>query len=152
MIVYHQTSAEHFRRFDLSKCRNGHFGVGIYFYLHKPQNAHYAFCDVKLKNPMLSGKKVVSLESWEKLRSWMEDVVQEQTGERISVPSFEGLKDIEGFKWLCNIYEGNVAEPDWVWFLSKFVDISGCDGYLEEGENGFAMSFCPEEIAIICWF
>lgn len=151
MIVYHQTNAEHFRKFDLSKCRNGHFGVGMYFYPHRPESDYYALCDIKLKKPMQPGKKVVSQEDWDVLHLWAEELVQQATGEQTFIPPFN-MEDIDNFKWLCNIYEGNTDVPDWDWFLSRFVEMTGCDGYVEEGENGFIMGFCPDNVAVICWF
>lgn len=150
MVVYHQSESR-FPRFDLRKARTGSFGVGMYFYLKKPQNAQYALCDIKLQNPIKGGEKKISPQTWEEWRRRVEKMVEEESGEKISIPALGGT-DIQNHKWLCDIYAGNVDHPDWESYLSQFVDICGHDGYLEEGDNGFAMSFCPEKAAIICWF
>lgn len=150
MIAYHQSDVR-FPRFDLGKARVGHFGVGIYFYLKKPENAHYAFCDVKLQNPIRGGERKISPQTWEEWKHRVEEMIEEESGERISIPTLGGT-DIQNHKWLCDVYAGNVDHPNWESYLSQFAAVCGCDGYLEEGKDGFAMSFCPEKVAIICWF
>ena len=146
MILYHQTTKE-FAKFDLSKARPGAFGAGAYFYVEKPSEAdiHGAVCDVQLSNPMREGEKVVADEMWDEMSRVVERLVLRNCGEEISIPLLGG-SDIRNFQLLCNIYAGNVEDPDWTEFLSEFRRITGCDGYVA---HDFVMCFDVDRIAIV---
>lgn len=146
MILYHQTS-EVFAKFDLSKARPGAFGVGVYFYTEKPTDAdtHGVICDVQLSNPMKEGEKLVADEKWEEMSHVVERLVLRNCREEISIPLL-GSSDIRNFQLLCDIYAGNVEDPDWTEFLSEFQNATSCDGFVA---HDFAMCFNVDKIAIV---
>lgn len=146
MILYHQT-ANSFAKFDLSKARPGAFGVGVYFYTEKPTDVdiHGAVCDVQLSNPMREGEKVVVDEKWDEMSRMVEQLILHDCGEEVSIPLLGG-SDIRNFQLLCDIYAGNVEDPDWPEFLSEFRRVTGCDGYVA---HDFVMCFDADEISIV---
>ena len=146
MILYHQT-ANSFAKFDLSKARPGSFGVGVYFYTEKPTDVdiHGVICDVQLSNPMREGKKLVADEKWEEMSHVVEQLILHDCGEEVSIPLLGG-SDIRNFQLLCDIYAGNVEDPDWTEFLSEFRRVTRCDGYVA---HDFVMCFDVDRIAIV---
>ena len=146
MILYHQT-ANSFAKFDLSKARPGAFGVGVYFYAKKPSEAgaHGVVCDVQLSNPMREGEKLVADEKWDEMSRVVEQLVLRNCGEEISIPLL-GDSDIRNFQLLCNIYAGNVEDPDWTEFLSEFRRVTGYNGYVA---HDFVMCFDVDRTAIV---
>ena len=146
MILYHQTTKE-FAKFDLSKARPGAFGLGVYFYTEKPTEADACgvICDVQLSNSMREGEKLVADEKWEEMSHVVEQLILHDCGEEISIPLLGG-SDIRSFQLLCDIYAGNVEEPDWTEFLSEFRRVTGCDGYVA---HDFVMCFDVDKIAIV---
>lgn len=146
MILYHQTTKE-FAKFDLSKARPGAFGVGVYFYAEKPTDVdtHGVICDVQLSNPMREGKKLVADEKWEEMSHVVERLVLRNCREEISIPLLGG-SDIRNFQLLCDIYAGNVEDPDWTEFLSEFQNVTSCDGFVA---HDFVMCFDVDKIAIV---
>lgn len=146
MILYHQTTKE-FAKFDLSKARPGAFGVGVYFYTEKPMEAGVCgiICDVQLSNPMREGEKLVADEKWDAMCRVVERLVLRNCGEEISIPLLGG-SDIRNFQLLCDVYAGNVENPDWAGFLSEFRRVTGCDGFVA---HDFVMCFDADEISII---
>ena len=127
MILYHQT-ANNFAKFDLSKARPGSFGVGVYF-----------------SHPMREGKKLVADEKWEEMSHVVEQLILRNCGEEISIPLLGG-SDIRNFQLLCDIYAGNVDEPNWSEFLSEFRRVTNCDGFVA---HDFVMCFDVDKIAIV---
>ena len=146
MILYHQTS-EVFDRFDLSKARPGAFGVGVYFYTEKPTEADACgvICDVQLSNSMREGEKLVADEKWEEMSLVVEQLILHDCREEISIPLLGG-SDIRNFQLLCDIYAGNIEDPDWTWFLSEFRRVTNCDGFVA---HDFVMCFDVDKIAIV---
>ena len=146
MILYHQTTKE-FAKFDLSKARPGAFGVGVYFYAEKPTdaNAHGIVCDVQLSNPMREGEKLIADDKWEEMSHVVEQLILHDCGEEISIPLLGG-SDIRSFQLLCDIYAGNVEDPDWTELLSEFQNVTSCDGFVA---HDFVMCFDVDKIAIV---
>lgn len=146
MILYHQTTKE-FAKFDLSKARPGAFGVGVYFYTEKPTdvNTHGVICDVQLYNPMREGEKLIADEKWDEMSRVVEGLVLRNCGEEISIPLL-GDSDIRNFQFLCDIYAGNLEDPDWTEFLSEFQNVTSCDGFVA---HDFVMCFNVDKIAIV---
>lgn len=146
MILYHQT-AYNFAKFDLSKARPGSFGVGVYFYTEKPTDVdtHGVICDVQLSNPMREGEKLVADEKWDEMSRVVEQLILRSCGEEISIPLLGG-SDIRNFQLLCDIYAGNLDEPNWSEFLSEFRRVTNCDGFVA---HDFVMCFDVDKIAIV---
>ena len=146
MILYHQTTKE-FDKFDLSKASPRAFGVGVYFYAEKPTdaNAHGIVCDVQLSNPMREGEKLIADDKWEEMSHVVEQLILHDCGEEVSIPLLGG-SDIRNFQLLCDIYAGNVEDPDWTEFLSELRRVTGCDGYVA---HDFVMCFDADKIAIV---
>lgn len=146
MILYHQTTKE-FAKFDLSKARPGAFGVGVYFYTEKPASpeAHGVVCDVRLINPMREDESLIPNEKWETMTRVVEQLILRDCGEKVSISSL-GDSGIRNFRIFCDIYAGNVENPDWPEFLHEFSRITGCDGYVA---RDFVMCFDPDEITIV---
>lgn len=146
MILYHQTSKV-FDQFDLSRARLGAFGVGVYFYTKKPSDSdvHGVVCDVKPHNPIMEDKTTVPSEKWDMMCRSVENLVLRESGNEIRIPSL-GNSGIRNFRILCDIYSGNVENPDWPEFLSEFRHITGYDGYIA---HPFVMCFDADEIAIV---
>ena len=146
MFLYHQTAKE-FAKFDLSKARPGAFGVGVYFYTEKPTDVdtHGVICDVQLYNPMREEEKLVTDEKWDEMSRVVEGLVLRNCGEEISIPLL-GDSDIRNFQLLCDIYAGNVEDPDWTEFLSEFQNVTSCDGFVA---HDFVMCFDVDKIAIV---
>ena len=146
MILYHQTTKE-FAKFGLSKARPGAFGVGVYFYTEKPTEADACgvICDVQLHSPMLEDKTVIPSEKWDMMCRSVENLVSRESGDEIRIPSL-GSSGLRNFRILCDIYSGNVENPDWPEFLSEFRRITGCDGFVA---HDFVMCFDVDKIAIV---
>ena len=146
MILYHQTTNS-FAKFDLSKARPGSFGVGVYFYTEKPTDVdtHGVICDVALHSPMLEDKTVIPSEKWDMMCRSVENLVSRESGDEIRIPSL-GSSGLRNFRILCDIYSGNVENPDWPEFLSEFRRITGCDGFVA---HDFVMCFDVDKIAIV---
>ena len=146
MIVYHQTAKE-FAKFDLSKARPGAFGVGVYFYVDKPAEAGVrgVVCDVQLFNPMKDGKKIVADEKWNATCRAVERLVLRESGCNIRIPRL-GCSDIRNFRILCDVYAGNVENPNWIGFLSEFRRVTGCDGFVA---RDFVVCFDVNKIAVV---
>lgn len=146
MILYHQTNTT-FEKFDLSKARPGAFGVGVYFYTKKPvtDDAHGIICDVQFSNPMMEGEEIVSDKKWDEMSRVVERLVLRNCREEISIPLIGG-SDIRNFQLLCDIYAGNVENPDWTEFLSEFQRVTNCDGFVA---HDFVMCFDVDKIAIV---
>lgn len=146
MIVYHQT-AKQFAKFDLSKARPGAFGAGVYFYTKKPSEAgaHGVVCDVQLFNPMLEDKTLIPSGKWDRVCRAVEKLILRESGEEIRIPSL-GCSGIRNFRILCDVYAGNVENPNWAGFLSEFRRITGCDGYVA---RDFIVCFDVDKIAIV---
>ena len=146
MILYHQTTKE-FAKFDLSKARPGAFGVGVYFYTEKPTEADACgvICDVQFFNPMLEDKTLIPSGKWDRVCRAVEKLILRESGEEIRIPSL-GCSGIRNFRILCDVYAGNVENPNWAGFLSEFRRITGCDGYVA---RDFIVCFDVDKIAIV---
>lgn len=146
MILYHQTSKV-FDQFDLSRARLGAFGVGVYFRAEKPSkpDAHGVICDVELRNPIMEYGTTIPSEKWDMMCRSVENLASRESGNKIHIPSL-GDSGIRNFRILCDIYSGNVENPDWPEFLSEFRRVTGCDGYIA---YPFVMCFDADEIAIV---
>lgn len=146
MILYHQTDKA-FDKFDLSKARLGVFGVGAYFYTKKPvgYDAQGLVCDVWLVNTLREDEKIISDQKWEEMVRVVEEFILRENGEEIDIPPL-GCSDIRNFQLLCNIYAGNVEDPDWPKFLSEFRRVTECDGFVA---HDFVMCFDTNKIVIV---
>ena len=146
MIVYHRT-AKQVAKVDLSEARPGAFGAGVYVYTKQPSEAgaHGVVCDVQLFNPMLEDKTLIPSGKWDRVCRAVEKLILRESGEEIRIPSL-GCSGIRNFRILCDVYAGNVENPNWEGFLSEFRRITGCDGYVA---RDFVVCFDVDKIAIV---